>query len=76
MPDTLTPAAEPLLAWPEGLTRVPFRAYRDAAVYEAEQTRLFEGATCEFSLPGSGDRQRRRLAHDVRRPHAGGGRAR
>jgi anthranilate 1,2-dioxygenase large subunit/terephthalate 1,2-dioxygenase oxygenase component alpha subunit len=59
MPDTLTPTA-PLLHWPDGLTRVPFQAYRDAAVYEAEQPRLFEGPTWNFlcletEIPNPGD---------------------
>ena len=59
MPDQLAPVA-PLLTWPDGLTRVPFQAYRDAAVYEAEQGRLFEGATWNFlcleaEIPNTGD---------------------
>jgi anthranilate 1,2-dioxygenase large subunit/terephthalate 1,2-dioxygenase oxygenase component alpha subunit len=34
--------------WPEGLTRIPFWAYRDPEVLAAEQTRLFEGPVWNF----------------------------
>ncbi len=34
--------------WPEGLTRVPYWVYRDPAVLEAEQARLFEGPVWNF----------------------------
>ena len=59
MPDQLAPVA-PLSTWPDGLTRVPFQAYRDAAVYEAEQGRLFEGPVWNFlclevDIPNPGD---------------------
>lgn len=59
MPDQLEPTPS-LLDWPGGLTRVPFQAYRDPAVYDAEQTRLFEGPVWNFlcleaEIPNSGD---------------------
>ncbi len=34
--------------WPEGLTRVPYWVYRDAAVAGDEQTRVFEGPAWHF----------------------------
>ena len=38
-----------LPAWPgPGLTRVPYEVYRDPALYEAEQERLFRGPAWHF----------------------------
>jgi phenylpropionate dioxygenase-like ring-hydroxylating dioxygenase large terminal subunit len=38
----------PTGAWPAGLTRVPYWAYRDPAVARDEQTRIFEGPAWHF----------------------------
>ena len=36
-------------AWPpEGLARVPYRVYQDAALYPVEQTKIFRGRTWNF----------------------------
>jgi anthranilate 1,2-dioxygenase large subunit/terephthalate 1,2-dioxygenase oxygenase component alpha subunit len=45
--------------WPDTLTRVPFAAYSDPALYVAEQRKLFQGPTWNFlcldiELPESG----------------------
>jgi len=52
---------EPSMTWPAGdLSRVPFAAYHDPAVYEDEQARIFRGPTwnylaLEAELPNPGD---------------------
>ncbi|MEO8715218.1 MAG: Rieske 2Fe-2S domain-containing protein [Acetobacteraceae bacterium] len=38
----------PRAAFPDGLTRVPFWAYQDPAMLQAEQARLFEGPVWNF----------------------------
>jgi anthranilate 1,2-dioxygenase large subunit/terephthalate 1,2-dioxygenase oxygenase component alpha subunit len=53
--------------WPaEGLTRVPYWVYSDRALYDAEQTRIFQGATWSFlcleaELPKPGSYRRSSL---------------
>src|SRR4030095_11096433 len=53
--------------WPaEGLTRVPYWVYSDRDIYEAEQLRIFEGATWNFlcleaELPGPNSYRRSSL---------------
>jgi anthranilate 1,2-dioxygenase large subunit/terephthalate 1,2-dioxygenase oxygenase component alpha subunit len=56
-----TPSALPPLEWPtEGESRVPFRIYTDAEIYQQEQQRIFRGDTWHFvalaqEVPNSGD---------------------
>jgi nitrite reductase/ring-hydroxylating ferredoxin subunit len=53
--------------WPaEGLTRVPYWIYSDADIFEAEQERIFQGATWNFlcleaELPGPNTYRRSNL---------------
>ena len=52
--------APPDVAWPPGLTRVPYHVYQDPAVLDAEQTRLFQGPVwnylcLEAEIPEPGD---------------------
>ena len=57
MPDTIAPGR----VWPaEGLTRIPFWAYKDPDILKREQTRVFEGPVwnylcLESEIPNSGD---------------------
>ena len=50
-----------LFAWPEeGVSRVPYRVYSDPDIHQAEQTRIFRGATwnflgMEWEIPEPGD---------------------
>ena len=50
-----------LFAWPEeGVSRVPYRVYSDPDIHQAEQTRIFRGATWNFlgmerEIPEPGD---------------------
>ncbi len=52
---------EPPISWPaEDLSRIPYAAYHDPAIYEAEQDRVFRGPTwnylgLEAELPEPGD---------------------
>lgn len=62
MPDDSTRTPDDLhRTWPiEGVTRVPYWIFQDAAVYQAEQRRIFQGATwsylcLEAEMPGPGD---------------------
>src|SRR5579875_1889375 len=50
MPDLHSPEAlSAARRWPEeGLTRVPYWVFQDAAVYRAEQQRLFQGPVWNF----------------------------
>ena len=46
--------------WPEGLTRIPFWVYKDRAVLEREQERVFQGPVWNFlcletEIPNPGD---------------------
>ena len=56
-----------LRRWPpEGLTRVPYWVYSDAAIYDAEQARIFRGAAWHFlcleaELPQPGSYRRSNL---------------
>jgi phenylpropionate dioxygenase-like ring-hydroxylating dioxygenase large terminal subunit len=56
------------LSWPpQGLTRVPYTVFDDAAVYEREQQRLFRGPTWNYlgldcEIPGAGDFKLTRIA--------------
>ena len=57
MPDE---TAIPLGSWPAGLTRIPFWVYKDRAVLDREQQRVFEGPVwnylcLESELPNNGD---------------------
>ncbi|MGE0736137.1 MAG: aromatic ring-hydroxylating dioxygenase subunit alpha [Alphaproteobacteria bacterium] len=58
---TLVQPQTPSAWWPQaGVTRVPYRLYGDAAIYERERARLFGGRTwnylcLEAELPNKGD---------------------
>lgn len=60
-PVTESRPAEPLMHWPaEGLSRIPFQAYNDPAIADAEQQTLFRGAIwnlicLEVEIPQPGD---------------------
>ena len=61
-PATVQPGDGPAskLAWPSGLTRVPYWAFQDEAVYRAEQDKIFRGPNwhylaLEVELPDPGD---------------------
>ena len=59
--DTAETARAPDFAWPgEDVSRVPYRVYSDAALYEREQERIFRGPTWNFlcleaEIPNPGD---------------------
>ena len=57
MPDE---TAIPPGSWPAGLTRIPFWVYKDRAVLDREQQRVFEGPVwnylcLESEIPNTGD---------------------
>ena len=48
MPDTLPPRPASLPGWTGDLTRVPYWVYRDQALMQVEQDRVFEGPVWNF----------------------------
>ena len=53
MPDTILrhPGISSPMGWSGDITRVPFRVYRDRALVQTEQQRVFEGPVWNFFVP-------------------------